>query len=548
MKSILFALILFFSSTLSGAQSIPEESARIATFCKVWGFLKYHHPRVAKGNIDWDKEFMTRINEVTLLKSKEEISNYYLQWIKGLGTVKKCTSCDEEIPGSFKLNLDLAWLSDANLFSPALIDQLQFIYLNRNHGKNHYVRLKGVTTDYSNEKAYEGALLPHKEMRLLGLARYWNIINYFYPYKYKIGRDWNEVLVEMIPKFRDAGDTRAYHLAMLELVAKVNDSHAWVYSKRMDSYFGTRWIPAAIRFIDNKAIVTRLYNEELCRKNDLRVGDVFLKWNDRTIGDLIHEQSIYRSGSNEASKLRLISGTLFSGLSDSAKATIDRNGVVTEKTIYRYPESLLNLNGIGKQDTCRIFDGNIGYLNMGLVQFNQVNKLFTKLKDTRAIILDIRNYPRVPIYIFSNFFNTERKPFAKSVHAEVSNPGIFRYQPARYTYKKGGSSYAGRVVLLFNETTMSYAEWMVMALQTAPRVISVGSHTAGTDGNVTFFTFPGNYTTSMTGLGVYYPDGRETQRIGIVPDVEVRPTIEGIRQGRDEVLEKAIEVARQEGN
>ena len=46
----------------------------------------------------------------------------------------------------------------------------------------------------------------------------------------------------------------------------------------------------------------------------------------------------------------------------------------------------------------------------------------------------------------------------------------------------------------------------------------------------------------MTGLGVYYPDGRQTQRIGIVPDIEVKPTIAGIRQKKDELLERAIEV------
>jgi C-terminal processing protease CtpA/Prc len=50
----------------------------------------------------------------------------------------------------------------------------------------------------------------------------------------------------------------------------------------------------------------------------------------------------------------------------------------------------------------------------------------------------------------------------------------------------------------------------------------------------------------ISGIGVYYLDGRETQRIGIVPDIEVKPTIKGIREGRDELLEKAIEIIRQE--
>jgi len=42
------------------------------------------------------------------------------------------------------------------------------------------------------------------------------------------------------------------------------------------------------------------------------------------------------------------------------------------------------------------------------------------------------------------------------------------------------------------------------------------------------------------GLGVFYPDGSPTQQIGIVPDCEVRPTIGGLRNGKDELLETAV--------
>jgi C-terminal processing protease CtpA/Prc len=82
-----------------------------------------------------------------------------------------------------------------------------------------------------------------------------------------------------------------------------------------------------------------------------------------------------------------------------------------------------------------------------------------------------------------------------------------------------------------------------MVLQTAPDVTIIGSQTAGADGDICWLPLPGGYRTAFSGLGVYYPDGRETQRIGIVPDVEVHPTVQGIREGRDEVLEKAKEMA-----
>jgi C-terminal processing protease CtpA/Prc len=84
-----------------------------------------------------------------------------------------------------------------------------------------------------------------------------------------------------------------------------------------------------------------------------------------------------------------------------------------------------------------------------------------------------------------------------------------------------------------------------MAFRTVPGAKVVGSTTAGADGNVSFITLPGNISTAISGLGVYYPDGRETQRVGIVPDVAVTPTIRGIREGRDEVLEKAVQLIEQ---
>jgi len=91
-----------------------------------------------------------------------------------------------------------------------------------------------------------------------------------------------------------------------------------------------------------------------------------------------------------------------------------------------------------------------------------------------------------------------------------------------------------------DEVSQSNAEYTAMAFRAAPGAIVVGSTTAGADGNVSSIPIPGGLRTMISGIGVFYPDGRPTQRIGIVADIEVRPTISGIRLGRDEVLEAAI--------
>ena len=72
----------------------------------------------------------------------------------------------------------------------------------------------------------------------------------------------------------------------------------------------------------------------------------------------------------------------------------------------------------------------------------------------------------------------------------------------------------------------------------------VGQPTAGTNGNVNPFSLPGRYNISWTGMKVLKHDGSQHHGIGILPDIYVEKTIQGIKDGRDEFLEKALEIAR----
>ena len=83
----------------------------------------------------------------------------------------------------------------------------------------------------------------------------------------------------------------------------------------------------------------------------------------------------------------------------------------------------------------------------------------------------------------------------------------------------------------------------ILALQVAQCMV-IGSPSTGADKNVVKIQLPGGIITYISGIGIYYPDGTKTQGIGIIPDVYIRPTREGVKEGRDELLEKAIELVR----
>ena len=109
-----------------------------------------------------------------------------------------------------------------------------------------------------------------------------------------------------------------------------------------------------------------------------------------------------------------------------------------------------------------------------------------------------------------------------------------------------GKAYKGKLVVLVNELTQSQAEYTSMAFRAGNNTTIVGSTTAGADGNVSAISLPGGLRTMISGIGVYYPNGKETQRVGIIPDIEIKPTIDGIRLAKDELLEKAIEIIMKE--
>jgi C-terminal processing protease CtpA/Prc len=79
-----------------------------------------------------------------------------------------------------------------------------------------------------------------------------------------------------------------------------------------------------------------------------------------------------------------------------------------------------------------------------------------------------------------------------------------------------------------------------MAFRVVPGAVVIGSTTACADGNVSQIPLPGGHRSMIIGIDVFYPDKTPTQRVGIIHDIEIGPTIAGDRAGRDEVLEEAL--------
>ena len=160
----------------------------------------------------------------------------------------------------------------------------------------------------------------------------------------------------------------------------------------------------------------------------------------------------------------------------------------------------------------------------------------------KGIVVDLRCYPSdFIVFSMGNLLMPKPTSFVKSKkHNQKHLKGFYMSEPLQVGIDFP-DYYKGKIAILVNEETQSNAEYTAMAFQVAPKAKVFGSQTAGADGNVSEIILPGGFKTYMTGIGVYYPDGTETQQIGIKIDETIKPTIRSVREGRDLVLEKALE-------
>jgi Periplasmic protease len=517
---------------------------------RIWGFLKYHHPTIAKGNYNWDYELFRILPAYLNANDNYQRDEILIRWINKYGRIPKCKECTTTSNSAF-IKPDFSWIEDSNI-NTRLKKILQNIYLNRNQGKHYYIYQ--MPTDgnpiFVHENSYQDSKNPDAGFRLLALYRYWNMINYFSPYKYLTDKDWSFVLKEYIPYFIKAQDRLEYELTTSALISEICDTHAVLQGfKQVDLERGNKQVPVEVQFIENKLVVIEDYTKDV----QLKKGDIITHIDGKSVEYIVDSIKSYYPASNEASRLRNIAIDLLR--TNKLIINIDylSSGVMGQKGIYSVDRSqwVEDYRYRNKDTTkCyRFIDNDIGYVTLKNIKEEDLPIIKREFFNSKGIIIDIRNYPS----IFSTihrlvpyFVRNVTTPFAKFTIGNIDNPGEFIFKEAVEIIKQESDPiYQGKVVILVNENTQSHAEFVTMALQAAGNTTVVGSQTAGTDGDMSAIVLPGGLLTAISGVGVYYPDGRQAQRIGIVPDIEIKPTIKGIQEGRDELLEKAIEIILQ---
>jgi C-terminal processing protease CtpA/Prc len=519
----------------------------LAMLGKVWGFLKYHHPLVTAGKRHWDYELFRIVPRVLAAADRPAARSVVRQWVASLGDVPSCTACASLPENDLHLRPPLTWLTDVALGSE-LAGTLRAIHRNRPADQRQfYISLSPNigNPSFDHEPAYANLTLPDAGYQLLSLYRLWNIIEYWFPYRNVLERSWDEELTAFVPRMALASTADEYKRESLAFIARVQDTHANLWSS-LDARppVGACTLPVSLRFIENRAVVTGYTDAAAGPASGLQRGDVVNALDGVPVAQLVERWSPFYAASNQPTRLRDIARSLTRGACGAVPIHVSRGSAPLELKPERTqpkpgqaPGSTHDRPG----ETFQKLSPEVAYLKLSSVKASEVNAYVEAAAGTKGLIIDIRNYPsEFMVFALGSHLVDRPTPFARFTAGDPANPGAFHWRGAPISVAPASPRYTGKIVILVDESSQSQAEYTTMAFRSAPNAVVVGSTTAGADGNVSPIPLPGGLRSMISGIGVFYPDKKPTQRIGIVADIEARPTIEGVRSGRDEVLEAAL--------
>jgi hypothetical protein len=382
----------------------------------------------------------------------------------------------------------------------------------------------------------------NRATRLAGVAIAWGVMQHFYPYFDVVKTDWDAALPAALSEAAENPDELAYLRTLQKLIAKLHDGHGNVFHQRLRA---TKMLPLALSWAGADLVVVGKHGSA---QSAISVGDAVVAMDGQSIADLCEElSSRISAATNGWRRTKLLSELSFV---DPASGSIRLRLRKPDGQEYDAIVSPIDPTVIDDVTTKKPSDGTevapeIVYFNLSGAQAETLRALEEKLAVAKGVVFDLRGYPGTAAFDLMLHLIDELATSAQWNTPVVILPDHERWQwitSGRWQLLPAPPRFSAKIAFLTDGRAISYAESIMGIVEHYKLGEIVGSTTAGTNGNINPFELPGGYRVVWTGMQVLKHDGSQHHGVGIKPTVPVEPSAAGIATGRDEVLEKAVEV------
>jgi hypothetical protein len=371
-----------------------------------------------------------------------------------------------------------------------------------------------------------------EDVRLAGIVRAWNVFQHFYPYFDIVDTDWDEELTRGLISAIEDKDATDFLYTLRKLTAGLHDGHAYVAHSLQTKWAG---MPFLVDWVEESVVVT--YSADTAK---FRVGDVVKAVDGVPAEQVLVDAEQLLSGSPQRKRYKALTRFGYGDEGTLARLVIERNGEALEVETKRDTRDLT-----APPERPEIFEIQSGvyYVDLSEADMASIRERIDDLASADGVIFDLRGYPNNNHEVICHLLDGPDTSSAWMLTPRIIYPdreNLVGYEPSGWHMQPAEPRISGKVVFLTDARAISYAESFMGFIEHYKLAEIVGQPTAGTNGNVNTFTLPGGYNLGFTGMRVVKHDGSRFHLIGILPTVPAQRTLAGIREGRDEFLEKAL--------
>jgi carboxyl-terminal processing protease len=395
--------------------------------------------------------------------------------------------------------------------------------------------------------------------KVAGLSRFWSEVKFnFANFDLVPDLNWDALYLAYLPKVRETKSTLEYYRLLMEFCALLKDGHTNVTPPEplMGEFYSRPLIRT--RLIEGRVIVVRV-QDDLLQRDGIVPGLEVLEINSMPVKQYAEQRVMPFQSSSTKQDLE-VRGYEYALLAGSSREPLEI--LFQDSAGQTFKKNLRRLTPIDREKAMMPtpalefgrLPGNIAYVSLNTFNTNEVVKQFeaayAEIEKTDAMILDVRNNGggnsnngyAILAYLTG-------KPF-KTSQWKTRNyrPSYRAWQRAAEWYSEPAGEYSPNptklytkpVIVLTSPRTFSAAEDFAVAFDFMKRGKIIGEATGGSTGQPLNFSLPGKGSARVCTKRDSYPDGKEFVGVGIQPHIAVQPKLADFRNGRDTVLEAAL--------
>ncbi len=557
-------------------------AANLSALARLFGVVRYFHPTTEVGAVDWDEFTIRAVRGVEGAGNDEELADLLNAWTAPIApTVRVWAGPGEPVAARVPEGATHAAGMKYKGYSPPprpgkpqvreslYVSELVRESLPRDGSTREIqppgtavtvdlgggVRARVPVTLYADSKRTLPAAsgkepdLParpagwwpdagDRATRLAAVCLGWGALRHFYPYFDVVEGDWDAALEPALRKAAEDAGAPEFHRTLCLMLAHLHDGHGYVGGPgapvRAPRDFAWTW--AGEQLVVSAVDATQTL---------LKPGDVIVEVDGKSVGELYAEASPTICAATEGwRRARALNELGWAYGTGEVGLTVRRAGREMSVMLARQGASRL-FTPPALENGAEVESG-IVYFNLNQAETASLMAVWPKLLEAKGVIFDLRGYPGSAGSMLLPYLSDSPLKSASWNVPVLTMPDFERvkFETSNWNLPPQKPRLPGEVAFLTGGGAISYAESCMGIVEAYRLGEIVGAATAGSNGNVAVVKLPARYTLSFTGMKVLKHDGSRHHGVGIQPTVPVEPTVEGLAAGRDEVLDKAVEVLK----